>query len=139
MAAGAQMAVAETAAAEVGAIGLGAIITALATTAAADVTGILAAGVVAALGLFVIPARRHAAKNEMVERVAELRNQLTTALTGQFNKELNGSLGRINDAVAPYTRFVRAEREKLQQRQSELAGAQQTQGRLRAEIESLVV
>jgi len=138
MAAGAQMAVAETAAAEVGAIGLGAIIATLATTAAADVTGILAAGVVAALGLFVIPARRHAAKKEMAGRVADLRTQLTGALTSQFNKELNGSLGRINDAVAPYTRFVRAEREKLQQRQSELTDAQQTQGRLRAEIESLV-
>ncbi|RME99395.1 MAG: GTP-binding protein, partial [Chloroflexi bacterium] len=126
MAAGAQMAVAETAAAEVGAIGLGAIIATLATTAAADVTGILAAGVVAALGLFVIPARRHAAKKEMAGRVADLRTQLTGARTSQFNKELNGSLGRINDAVAPYTRFVRAEREKLQQRQSELTDAQQT-------------
>ncbi|RMF01003.1 MAG: dynamin, partial [Chloroflexi bacterium] len=81
---------------------------------------------------------RHAAKKEMAGRVADLRTQLTGALTSQFNKELNGSLGRINDAVAPYTRFVRAEREKLQQRQSELTDAQQTQGRLRAEIESLV-
>ncbi len=135
MAAGAQMAVAETAAAEVGAIGLGALIAALATTAAADVTGILAASVVAALGLFVIPARRHAAKKEMAERAASLRDQLTVALTTQFEKELNRSLNRINDAVAPYTRFVRAEQEKLEQTQAELNDAQTTQGRLRAEIE----
>jgi GTP-binding protein EngB required for normal cell division len=132
----AQFAVAETAAVEIGAIGLGAIITVLATTAAADVTGILAASLVAALGLFVIPARRRAAKKEMVERVAALRIQLTNALTTQFEKELNRSLQRINEAIAPYTRFVRAEQEKLQETQAELTEAERTQGRLRAEIEA---
>jgi small GTP-binding protein len=137
MAANAQIAVAETAAAEAGAIGLGAIITTLATTAAADATGIVAAGVVAALGLFVIPARRQSAKKNMAERVAALRVQLTSAITVQFEKELNQSLQRINDAVAPYTRFVRAEQEKLQQTQTELTTAQKMQGRLRAEIEGL--
>ncbi|MBN1995872.1 MAG: dynamin family protein [Anaerolineae bacterium] len=133
---GAQLAVAGAAAAELGAIGLGALITVLATTAAADVTGILAASVLAALGLFVIPARRRAAKKEMMERVAALRLQLTNALTTQFEKELNRSLQRINEAIAPYTRFVRAEQQKLQETQAELSEAQRTQGRLRAEIES---
>ncbi|MCB0209210.1 MAG: dynamin family protein [Anaerolineae bacterium] len=134
----AQMAVAETAAAEMGAIGLGTIITVLATTAAADITGILAASVVAALGFFVIPARRQAAKKKMSERVASLRSQLTSALITQFNKELNRSLARINDAVAPYTRFVRAEREKVQGIQDEVDAAQDTQGQLRAEIERVI-
>jgi len=137
MAANAQIAVAETAAAEVGAIGLGAIITTLATTAAADATGIVAAGVVAALGLFVIPARRQSAKKDMAVRVATLRVQLTSAITGQFEKELNQSVQRINEAVAPYTRFVRAEQEKLQQMQTDLSAAQKMQGRLRTEIDSL--
>ncbi len=134
----AQLAVAGTALAELGAVGLGAIIISLATTAAADVTGILAASVVAALGLFVIPARRHSAKKEMTERIAGLRQQLISALTGQADKELNRSLQRINDAVAPYTRFVRAEQEKGQHTQAELKQAQQVQGRLRAEIEALL-
>jgi small GTP-binding protein len=134
----AQFAVAETAAVEIGAIGLGAIISVLATTAAADVTGILAASLVAALGLFVIPARRRAAKKEMTERVAALRIQLTNALTTQFEKELNRSLQRINEAIAPYTRFVRAEQEKLQETQAELTEAERTQGRLRAEIEAVL-
>ncbi len=138
MAANAQMAVAETAAAEIGAIGLGAIITVLTTTAAADVTGVLAASVIAALGFFVIPARRRAAKQEMVERVAGLRTQLTTALSAQFDKELNRSLQRINDATAPYTRFVRAEQDNLRQTQTELTGAQTMQGRLRAQIEEML-
>jgi len=132
----AQLAVAGTAAAELGAIGLGALITILATTAAIDVTGIIAASVVAALGLFVIPARKRAAKKEMMERVAALRIQLTSALTTQFEKELNKSLQRINDAIAPYTRFVRAEQKKLEETQTDLTEAQRTQGRLRAEIET---
>lgn len=136
MAESAQLAVAGTAAAELGAIGLGAIVTILATTAAADVTGILAASVLAALGFFVIPARKRAAKKEMMGRVAALRIQLTSALTTQFDKELNRGLQRINEAIAPYTRFVRAEQEKLQQTQAELIEAQRTQGRLRAEIEA---
>jgi small GTP-binding protein len=134
----AQFAVAETAAVEIGANGLGAIITVLATTAAADVTGILAATTLAALGLFVIPARKRAAKKELTERVAALRIQLTNALTTQFQKELNRSLQRINEAIAPYTRFVRAEQEKLQETQTELTEAEQTQGRLRAEIEEVL-
>jgi small GTP-binding protein len=137
MAQSAQEAVAGTALVEIGALGLGAIIVALATTMAADVTGIVAAGVVAALGLFVIPARRQAAKKEMTAKIAELRQKLISALSGQFEKELNLSLERINEAVAPYTRFVRAEQEKVQQTQVELSQAQQTQGRLRAEIEGM--
>lgn len=135
MASQAQLAVAETAAAELGAVGLGALVIAIATTAAADVTGILAATVVAALGLFVIPSRRQSAKKELVGRVAALRNQLMGALNSQFEKELHRSLQRINDAIVPYTRFVRAEREKLQQTQADLDTAQQMQGRLRSEIE----
>lgn len=74
----------------------------------------------------------------MEGRVAALRSQLTGSLTAQFNKELNRSLARINDAVAPYTRFVRAERSKMEETQAELNQAKETQGRLRAEIERLI-
>lgn len=135
---GAQEAVAGTALVEIGAVGLGALVVALATTMAADVTGIAAASVVAALGLFVIPAKRHSAKKEMAEKMMSLRHKLTSAITSQFDKELNRSLERINEAIAPYTRFVRAEQEKVQQTQTELKQAQQTQGRLRAEIEAML-
>ncbi len=135
---GAQLAVAGTAALEIGAVGIGALVTALATTAAADVTGIVAASVVAALGLFVIPARKRAAKKEMNQRVAALRGQLTSALSTQFSKEINQSLQRITEAIAPYTRFVRAEREKLERTKGELDEAQRQQGRLRTQIEELV-
>lgn len=109
----AQEAVATSAFLEVGAIGLGAIITALATTAAADVTGILLASFVAALGLFVIPARRKLAKSEMRAKINDLRDQLSHTLSTQFQKEIQRSVKHIEDAISPYTRFVRAERSNL--------------------------
>lgn len=138
MAENAQLAVAGTAALGVGGIGLGALVTALATTMAADVTGIIAASVMIALGLFIIPARKRAAKKEMTERIAVLRVQLTEALKGQFEKELNRSLQRITEAIAPYTRFIRAEREKLEQTKTELSEAKRIQSKLRTEIEDVL-
>lgn len=111
---GAQNAVAATAALEVGAIGLGTVITIIATTVAADVTGILLASLVAALGLFVIPARRKNAKKEMRTKVFGMRTQLIGALRTHFEAEINRSLQNIHETIAPYTRFVRSERDKNQ-------------------------
>ena len=134
----AQRAVTTSAVTEVGALGLGALLTAIATTVAADVTGLLAAGAVAAVGLFIIPSKRRAAKREMAEKIGELRQQLVDALTNQFQQELDQSIQRINEAISPYTRFVRSERTKLEGTKEELEQAQQTQAQLRAEIDDLV-
>ncbi len=109
----AQQAVAGTAIAEIGAVGLGAAITVLATSTMADVTGIAAAGMVAVLGLFVIPARRRQSKKELRHRVARMREDLTRALTREFEQALDRDLRRIGEAIAPYTRFVRAERTRF--------------------------
>jgi methyl-accepting chemotaxis protein len=112
---GAQNAVAAAAAIEVGAVGLGTLIAVLATSLAADVTGILVASAVAVLGLFVIPAKRRKANQELTEKIKNLREQLTSTLTTQFNHEMDRSLERINSAIAPYTRFVRSEKDSLDQ------------------------
>ena len=117
---GAQAAVAASAALEVGAVGLGTLVTILATSLAADVTGVLVASAVAAIGLFIIPARRKQAKAEMKEKVVDLRAQLAKSLRTQFEREIERSLHHINEAISPYTRFVRAERDKLQSMQTEL-------------------
>ena len=66
-----------------------------------------------------------------------MRLQLTSALTTQFQKELKRSLSRIDEAVAPYTRFVRAEETKLKETQADLSESQNHLGHLRAEIEGL--
>jgi len=81
---------------------------------------VLAAGVVAALGLFIIPSRREAAKRDLRGKIAALRVQLVDSLTQQFDHEVERSLRRIADAVAPYSRFVRAEQQRLAEVGAEL-------------------
>jgi ABC-type transport system involved in cytochrome bd biosynthesis fused ATPase/permease subunit len=93
-------------------IGLGAIVVAAVGTAAADVTGILAGLVLLSLGLYIIPARRTRAKRDFDEKMEELRTRLHDVMQEQFHKELNNATSRVQDAIAPYTRFVRAEQEK---------------------------
>ena len=132
-----QLAVAETALVEVGAIGLGALLTALFTTSILDFTGVVAAGTVAALGLFVIPAHRRKAKEELRQKIAQLRAQLVKALTEQFENELGRSLSNVETAIAPYTRFVRAETGHLEETHAALEELHNTLARLDAEIEHI--
>jgi small GTP-binding protein len=113
MAEGVRTAVAGAALAQAGAIGLGAMVAALASTTAADVTGIVAAGTIAVLGMFVIPSKRKLAKAQLRERIERMRTDLMSGLRGQFAKEVDRSVRGVLDAVAPYTRFVRAESDKL--------------------------
>jgi small GTP-binding protein len=110
---GVKAAIAAAAALEVGALGLGTLVAILASTAAADVTGILVAGVIATLGLFVLPARRRVAKNEMRSKVADLRMKLMKALRSHFEHEIKRSLTQITESFAPYSRFIRIEQERL--------------------------
>jgi len=126
----AQTAVATSLAIEVGAIGLGALIAALATTAAADFTGILTASLIAALGLFIIPAKRREAKADMRKKVASMRSRLVSTLRQQFEREIQRSLENIQATIAPYTRFVRAE-------QANLAESRQSLSEVRSNLEHL--
>jgi hypothetical protein len=133
----AQEAVAASAVLEVGAVGLGALITALASTVAADVTGILVATFIFALGLIIIPARRRAAKSEMRQKIADLRQNLVSTLRTQFEKEIERSLTNIDNAIAPYTRFVRAEQSALGESQTTLQRIHAELNRLKTTIEQL--
>jgi small GTP-binding protein len=105
----ARAAVTAAAAAGGAAVGLGTLVTMAASTAAADVTGILMASVVAAIGFLVIPAKRRKAKSEMQRKVSDLRARLAGALRTEFERARDNSLARIQQAVDPYSRFVRAE------------------------------
>jgi small GTP-binding protein len=134
MAEGAQTAVAALAATEVGAIGLGTLITILATTATADATGIILASVIAILGLFIIPARKRQAKAELREKIANLRQQLTHSLRTQFEHEMERGILNIQDAIAPYSRFVRAEQGKLSEVQSKLEDTKTGLERLKVQV-----
>jgi hypothetical protein len=131
-----QVAVAGTAALQVGALGLGTLITMLATTTMADMTGILAAGALSVLGLLILPARRAQAKSELRGKVEDMRAKLMPALAGQFDRELEKSLQRIREAVSPYTRFVRSEKERLAGVRADLLRLRDGLERIRAEAGS---
>jgi hypothetical protein len=56
-------------------------------------------------------------------------------LRGQFQKEVDRSVRGVMDAVAPYTRFVRAESEKLSTIDGELEDIGAHLTRIRHEID----
>jgi small GTP-binding protein len=135
MADGVRTAVAGAALAQVGAVGLGAIVTAVASTTAADVTGIVAAGTIAVLGMFVIPSKRKHAKAELRARIERMRTELMTGLRSQFQREVDRSVRSVMEAVAPYTRFVRAEHDKLTTIDRELEEISRELSRIRVAID----
>ena len=132
-----QRAIIQTAAVEAGAIGLGAILIVILNTTFLDVTGVLGASAIAALGLYVLPYRRQKVKAQLRARIGDLRRRLDTAITQQFESELTASVQRIREAVAPYTRFVRVEREKLETLGADLQRAESEWARLRRSLEDL--
>jgi small GTP-binding protein len=128
-------AIVATGLAGVGAVGLGALVLTIFQTALLDFTGLLAASAVAAIGLFVLPAKRRQVKREFHNKLVDLRERLLSTMQRQFSSELDQMLKRIREAIAPYTRFVRAQRELLATVQRELSDVDVELGRLRADIE----
>jgi hypothetical protein len=131
---GVRNAVAAVAVAEAGAVGLGALVVAAASTAVVDVTGILAASLIAGVGLFVLPAKRRSARKDFHERSRELELSLIAVMGDQFEHELERSVNRINDAIVPYTRFVRSSQVKLTGHQSDLEAIDNELDALRHQI-----
>lgn len=131
----ARNAVAAAAAAGATALGLGTLVTVAASTAAADVTGIILASVVAAIGFFILPAKRKKAKEEMRQKIAAVRARLSEALKTQFSTEIRRSGDRIRESIAPYSRFIRAEGDKLKEVDQELTAISAEIAALRARIE----
>jgi small GTP-binding protein len=125
---------ATTALAQVGALGLGTLVVTLLTGAAADVTGLLLASALAVGGFYVIPRRRRQAQREFAARIAELRRRLRDGLTRQVHLEIVQSAERINEAIAPYRRFVQSTQQELTDARGELVATEDSLVRLRAEI-----
>lgn len=130
-----QRAIVQTAAIEVGALGLGALLVALLQTTLLDITGLLGASAVAVMGFYVLPFRRSRLRIELRDRINDLRTQLDAALQRQFEKEQADSMQRIREAMGPYTRFVRVEREKLERLDKEMQNDRAEVNALRMSIE----
>lgn len=106
-------AVTQTGLVSAGGVGLGVLVVAAIGGAAADITGILAGAVIAALGLYIIPARRRSAQRRFESESEALRAKLVTAMREQFTAQLDAAIGNMRAALAPYLRFVRTEREHI--------------------------
>jgi len=139
LAASVEAAVAQTALLEVGAVGLGTLVTLAVLSSALDITGILAASTLAILGFFVIPFKRKQAKDRFKEKMLSLRTKLLSALTTQFSNESDNAIVRLKDGVAPYTRYVRSEHERIDKATSTLARLRQNISELRARSQAVVV
>ena len=126
---------ATTALAQAGALGLGTLVVTLLTGAAADVTGLLLATALAVSGFYVIPRRRRQAQREFAGRIEELRHRLHEGLTRQVHLEISQSGDRINEAIAPYRRFVQSTQQELTDARGELVATEDSLLRLRTEIE----
>ena len=126
---------ATTALAQVGALGLGTLVVTMLTGAVADVTGLLLASVLAVSGFYLIPRRRRQAQREFADRIADLRRRLRDGLTRQVHLEIAQSAERINEAIAPYRRFVQSTQQELTDARGELVATEDSLLRLRAEIE----
>ena len=139
LAASVEVAVAQTALLEVGAVGLGAILTIAVLSSALDITGILAASTLAILGFFVIPFKRKQAKDRFKEKMLDLRTKLLGSLTTQFSNESENVIARLKDGIAPYTRYVHSERERIDKAGNTLDRLRQTISELRARSQSVVM
>ncbi len=123
-----QKALTSTAVLEVGAVGLGAAVALAASSTAADITGLTAAGLMAALGLF---------KAELKQKIATLRRELMAALTAHFDREAERGQKRLAETIAPYTRFVRSESERLSGERDQLGALTERVGEMTARVEGL--
>jgi small GTP-binding protein len=130
-------AVAGTALLQVGAVGLGALLIAILHGALLDFTGVLSASALAVVGLLIIPAKKRRAKNDLRGKLEDLRQRLMSAMTEEFERELANGLQRLREAIAPYTRFVRAEQQKLTRIEDELGEIDASLGQLRLRVENL--
>jgi small GTP-binding protein len=132
-----ETAVAQVALMEAGAVGLGALVAFVVTSSALDITGILAASTLAIVGLFVIPYKRRQARERFTEKMVALRTNLVSALTDQFQHEADSSVARMRDGVAPYTRFVRGEQERMSKSTSLLEAIHARLAELNTRVEQL--
>ncbi len=122
---------------EVGGLGLGAAVLAILTTTAIDVTGIALGLALMGVGLLVMPRQRRKAKRELARKMEELRAGLRESLATQVDTELARSQEKLSGAINPYTRFVRAELDRLGELHEELDGFDARMTEVKREVEAL--
>jgi len=110
---------------------------AILTTTAVDVTGVALGLALMGVGLLVMPRQRRKAKRELSRKMEELRAGLRESLASQLDAELGHSQEKLSGAINPYTRFVRAELDRLGELQEELEGFEERMTGVKREVEAL--
>ena len=116
------------------------VIAAMVSHAFFDPTGIIALAsglVVATAGLLVLPNQRRKAKRELHKKMQDLRDGLEHNLSKQFDDELVKASDKLNNAISPYTRFIRSELGRLEELQTELTINRGELSSLKREIDNL--
>jgi hypothetical protein len=134
---GAQTAVLQSGMTSVGGIGLGALLIGVLGGFLADFTGVLLGLTMAGVGLFILPRKRTQAKLELAQKIRATRDSLREVLSREYALETGRAQARLRDATAPYTRFIRAENERLQEARAELEGLNARIAGIRSRIEGL--
>ncbi len=98
---------------------------------------VVAAAVVALLGLLPLPLLLRREKARLGDAVAGLRERLGSALRAGFERELGAGQKRVQDAVQPFERFVRAEGERLRGQAHELSLRRKDVDALEARVAAL--
>ena len=133
----AQAAILQSGVAGVGGLGLGALLASVLGSLLLDVTGILVGLAAASLGLFILPRKRAQAKRDLETRINTLRDRLHEVLTREHKLESERATARLREASAPYTRFIRAETERLEKSQNDSRGLLEQVAVLRTRVEAL--
>jgi hypothetical protein len=120
-----------------GVAALGLLVSVAVTSAFVDITGVTAAIISGAIALFVIPYKKRRAQAEFRQRTTELRDKLISAMTYQFDLELRRSMERIRESVAPYTRFVKVEQDRIGTARERLGEVHSELQALRTKVESI--
>jgi ElaB/YqjD/DUF883 family membrane-anchored ribosome-binding protein len=84
-----------------------------------------------------LPYKRKRAIEEFRSKVEKLREEMRSVFEDKSADEINRAVEKIEEALEPYTRFVRSERSKIEERSANLSAIADRLTRLRREIEIL--
>ena len=76
------------------------------------------------LGLHVIPHRRRAAKKDFHDKICEMRIQIQHVLSAEWERQADETLCKLNEAIAPCSRYLQAKRDDLMGKRDELLRVQ---------------
>jgi small GTP-binding protein len=120
------------------AVGLGYALATAFTSVALDVTGVAAAAVLFAASFFILPYKRHRAVEEFRAKTEKLRGDLRGAVETASRLEIDRAIDNVRAAFDPYTRYVRTEHGKVEERSRRLSSLGERLSVLRRDVETIV-